>query len=42
MSNISIDEFERTDEKKLVLQYRSLYEDLVTKRNELLMKNTED
>ena len=42
MSNISIDEFERTDEKKLVLQYRSLYEDLVTKRNELLMKNTEE
>ena len=38
MNNNSIDEFE----KKLVLQYRSLYEDLVTKRNELLIKNTEE
>ena len=42
MSNDSIDEFERTDEKKLVLQYRSLYENLVTKRNELLMRNLEE
>ena len=42
MSNDSIDEFERTDEKKLILQYRSLYENLVTKRNELLMRNLEE
>ena len=42
MSNDSIDEFERIDEKKLILQYRSLYEDLVTKRNELLMRNLEE
>ena len=42
MSNDSIDAFERIDEKKLVLQYRSLYEDLVTKINELLMRNLEE